>query len=111
MKKESKSSCAFDIVKKWFETMGYQVLEKPSIQDNNADMYVVGNRKAVSVEIKLMVIKQNGNWECDPISVNQRNYDLCAVVLPGGNVFVEKMSDFLIHCSDAGYRGFNWMKL
>ena len=33
----------FDIVKIWFESFGYQVLEKPNPHDTNCDMFVIAD--------------------------------------------------------------------
>lgn len=101
----------FDQVKEWFEIMGYKVLQKPSPQDNDCDMYVVGEKRSLRIEIKTVRVQQNGGWQAGNISENQRQYDAVALVFPCGNVLVEKMSDYLKCCSEDGYRSFNWLKL
>ena len=101
----------FDIVKEWFESFGYQVLEKPAIQDNDCDMYVVGKKRTLRVEIKSVREQMNGVWQAANITEGQKGYDACALVFPGGQVIVEKMSDYLSCCSENGYRGFSWLKL
>jgi hypothetical protein len=105
------SSDAFDAVKGFFESFGYKVLKKPDPQDNDCDMYVVGEKRAIKVEIKQMRILGNGVWQVPKISANQRGCDVCAVLLPNGAVFVEKMEQYLKTCSDEGYKSFTWLKL
>lgn len=107
----SDSTDPFDRVKAWFEGVGYSVLEKPAAQDNDCDMYVVGKKRSLRVEIKTVRVLQNGGWQACNISENQRCYDAVALVFPCGHVLVEKMQDYLKCCSEDGYRSFNWLKL
>ena len=101
----------FDIVKEWFESFGYSVLEKPAIQDNDCDMYVVGKKRVLRVEIKAVRELQTGVWQAANITEPQRGCDACALVFPSGAVFVEKMTEYLKSCSAEGYRSFTWLKL
>jgi hypothetical protein len=101
----------FEIVKSWFESFGYKVLEKPEVQDANCDMFVVGSRKSIRVEIKSMSPSGSGSWQVPPITENQRKCDCVAVVFPNKQVFVEAMDEYLAHVSDKGYRFFTWLKL
>ena len=102
---------SFLYVKEWFEKFGYKVLDEPSLEDNSCDMYVVGEKRALLVEIKSVRQLDNGTWQAGPVSKNQHGCSVCAVVFPNGNVFVEKMSDYLQHCSTQGYRQFTFLKL
>ena len=100
----------FGIVAKFFERLGWRVLEQPAKEDNYFDMTLVSAKKSLRVEIKRLRILQNGQWESPPITDPQKNADVCALILPNDDVFCEEMRDFLSHCSDKGYRMFNWLK-
>lgn len=102
---------AFDCVKAVFEGFGYDVLKRPSKEDNDCDMYVVGTRRVLKVEIKKVQEKVNGSWQADFITKDQKECDCVAVVFPNGYVFLENMSDYLSCSSNAGYRNFTWLKI
>lgn len=101
----------FLAVKKLFESFGYTVLARPEPQDNAPDMFVVGKKKAIKVEIKTAREKQKGSWEADSIKPLQKSCDAVAVVFPNGYIYIEKMDIYLASCSDSGYRPFTWLKL
>lgn len=102
---------SFDLVKNEFIKFGYKVLDKPDLNDINCDMYVVGHKKCLKVEIKNVVEKKNGTWQSDYISDNQKKCDVVAAVFPSGYVFIESMEDYLKLSSENGYRQFTWLKL
>ena len=104
-------SDTFNLVRLAFEGFGYRVLARPDPQDNECDMYVVGLRRTAKIEIKVVRELSNGTWQAAPITERQRRCDICAVVLPNNQVFLERMDDYLLCCSDAGYRAFTWLKL
>lgn len=109
--KEGEGLDCFEAVKSFYESFGYSVLDKPDLEDNGYDMYVVGKKKAIRVEIKSVQVKTNGTWQAAPVTAHQREADVCAVVFPNGAVLVERMSDYLKSCSPEGYRSFTWLKL
>ena len=102
---------AFDLVKSWFESFGYKVLSKPKKQDNDCDMYVVGSKRTLRVEIKRMRVQKNKSWQTERISERQRFCDACAVVFPNDKVMVYSMPEYEKACSEGGYRSYNWLKL
>jgi hypothetical protein len=70
----------------------------------------VSKKKTLRVEIKTLVVKENGCWQVPAVSDNQKKADVVAIVFPNQSVFIEKMEDYLQHCSDSGYRQFTWLR-
>lgn len=107
---ENKKS-PFSLVAKTFRKFGYKILSEPHPNDPSADMYVIGKKKALKVEIKTARLNASGVLEASPISENQKSCDVVAVVFPCGYVFIELMSDYLQHCYESGHRSMTWLKL
>jgi hypothetical protein len=101
---------SYDCVATFLGGLGWSVLEKPPTEDNYFDLTAVSKKKALRVEIKTIMKKDNGCWQASAISDNQKRADAVAVVFPDKSVFIEKMEDYLQHCSDSGYRQFTWLK-
>ena len=101
----------YDRVKKVFEGFGYTTLEKPEMNENGVDMYVVGNKKSLKIEIKSVRVVSSGSWQTPPIEPGQRSSDMVAAVFKSGYVFIEKTEDFLSHCGKGGIRTFTNFKL
>jgi hypothetical protein len=100
----------FETVSVFLKKLGWDVLQKPKIEDNYFDLTAVSKKKTLRVEIKTAQKKSNGTWQSGPISKRQMKADVVAVVLPSGDIFVEKMEDYLLHCSNLGTRQFTWLK-
>lgn len=105
------NSDCFLLVAKNFRKFGYKVLNKPHPNDPAADMYVVGKKKAIKVEIKRARLVASGILEVSPVSENQKKCDAVAVVFPCGYVFIENMEEYLQHCYESGHRSMNWLRL
>lgn len=101
---------SFDIVAKTFKEFGWTILDRPEDSDNNPDMIVVSNRRCLKIEIKTVREKKSNGFEAYPISENQKSCDVVALVFPNGYVFIEKMSEYLCHISNTGYRYFTYLK-
>ena len=100
----------FDIVSKYLIGFGWTVLEKPSLEDNYFDLTAISSRKSLRIEIKKLHVKKLGQWQVSSITENQKKSDAVAVVFPDKSVFIEKMEDYLIHCSEGGTRQFTWLR-
>jgi heterodisulfide reductase subunit B len=101
---------SYDCVAFYLASLGWAVLEKPNIEDNYFDLTAVSKKKTLRVEIKTLMTKDNGCWQASAISDNQKRADAVAIVFPNKSVFIEKMEDYLQHCSDSGYRQFTWLR-
>ena len=100
----------YDIVADFLVKLGWNILEKPKIEDNYFDLTAVSDKKTLRVEIKTVQRKYNGSWQAGPISQNQLRADAIAVVLPSGSVFIEKTEEYLEHCSEGRTRQFTWLR-
>jgi hypothetical protein len=101
---------SFECVAASLCSLGWDVLEKPKTEDNYFDLTAVSKKKTLRVEIKTLMNKDNGCWQASAISDNQKKADAVAVVFPDKSVFIERMEDYLQHCSDSGYRQFTWLR-
>ena len=101
---------SYDCVAASLSSLGWSILEKPNIEDNYFDLTAVSKKKTLRVEIKTLMTKDNGCWQVSAISDNQKKADAVAVVFPDKSVFIERMEDYLMHCSEAGYRQFTWLR-
>lgn len=95
-----------DILRPHFAALGFEIIHfGESKNANGPDMWVrkTGGRP-MSVEVKKVTKKPNGQVATDPVGTPRRNDDLIAIICTPQYVLIEPMRDHLKACGPKGHR-------
>jgi hypothetical protein len=91
-----------DIVKSYFERLGFLVFDIRDPSANGHDMTVAKNGRSFRVEVKT-VLPSTRSFRVKAVKPNRKNDDWIALVM-GENVVIQPMKDHLSACGKDGTR-------
>lgn len=95
-------------VKKYLKLLGYRTTTPKHPNCNGSDLFAISDNYVLSVEIKSVDKKSNGNvFRVRGVSKPRKEDDLIAIVFPSGYVLIEPMRDHLKCCNKQGDRFIN----
>ena len=89
-------------VKQTFMKLGFKCLNTHHKNAKGADLTVIKNNNAYTVEIKCTRYTKRKSLQVSPVECRRKNDDLIAIVLPSRYILVEPMEQHLKNCSTKG---------
>lgn len=103
-KKKMKFASGTLLVKKYFENLGYNVLNPKHMNSNGADINIIKNNEVYRIEIKDIRKTKGNSYRSEPICENRRNDDFVVLVYKNNIIDILSMKDHLSLCSESGIR-------